>query len=310
MRNRIYQQHQYCFKTARAIATLGNDELPHTTIWARFRSAPSNAPTRRPSCRSSTPRVARNRTRRAKAFAGLILTSDDEPIAEPAARLRPARREHPAISRAPCARRACRSALARVLDALEGGRGGGDRRSRRFLCDAACDLRQEARTFDPVRSGVPHFLAAQGLSGKAHRDDVAAGQSDQAEKAEGGGRREPRRRRFVQEPAATNEKAAPSLDLDARFTMSAAEVLQTKDFAQMSAAEIARAQRIDRAADAAGRSRRDAPPFRQRAWAPRSIRAARSAARCATAARSSTSPFARRPCAIRRSSRSATYRAR
>jgi YARHG domain len=24
MRNRIYQQHQYCFKTARAIATLGN----------------------------------------------------------------------------------------------------------------------------------------------------------------------------------------------------------------------------------------------------------------------------------------------
>jgi hypothetical protein len=33
-------------------------------------------------------------------------------------------------------------------------------------------------------------------------------------------------------------KAAPSLDLDARFTMSAAELLQTKDFAQMSAAEI------------------------------------------------------------------------
>ena len=25
MRNRIYQQHQYCFKTERAIATLGND---------------------------------------------------------------------------------------------------------------------------------------------------------------------------------------------------------------------------------------------------------------------------------------------
>src|SRR5579863_7398378 len=33
-------------------------------------------------------------------------------------------------------------------------------------------------------------------------------------------------------------KASPSLDLDARFTVSAAEVLQTKDFAQMSAAEI------------------------------------------------------------------------
>jgi YARHG domain len=26
MRNRIYQQHQYCFKTARAIATLGNQD--------------------------------------------------------------------------------------------------------------------------------------------------------------------------------------------------------------------------------------------------------------------------------------------
>lgn len=33
-------------------------------------------------------------------------------------------------------------------------------------------------------------------------------------------------------------KAAPSLDLDARLTMSAAEVLQKKDFAQMNAAEI------------------------------------------------------------------------
>ena len=35
-----------------------------------------------------------------------------------------------------------------------------------------------------------------------------------------------------------DEKPAPSLDLDARFTMSAAEVLQHKDFAQMSAVEI------------------------------------------------------------------------
>ena len=39
-----------------------------------------------------------------------------------------------------------------------------------------------------------------------------------------------------------DEKAAPSLDLDARFTVSAAEILQSKDFAQMSAAEIARAR--------------------------------------------------------------------
>jgi uncharacterized protein with von Willebrand factor type A (vWA) domain len=39
-------------------------------------------------------------------------------------------------------------------------------------------------------------------------------------------------------------KAAPTLDLDARFTMSAAEILQTKDFAQMSAAEIERAREL------------------------------------------------------------------
>ena len=44
-------------------------------------------------------------------------------------------------------------------------------------------------------------------------------------------------------------RAAPSLDLDARLTMSATEILQTKDFAQMSAAEIAEAKAlIDRLA--------------------------------------------------------------
>jgi uncharacterized protein with von Willebrand factor type A (vWA) domain len=39
-------------------------------------------------------------------------------------------------------------------------------------------------------------------------------------------------------------KADPALDLDARFTVSATEVLQTKDFAQMSAAEISRAREL------------------------------------------------------------------
>ncbi len=38
------------------------------------------------------------------------------------------------------------------------------------------------------------------------------------------------------------EKPAPSLDLDARFTLSSHEVLQSRDFAQMSAAEIAEAE--------------------------------------------------------------------
>jgi len=40
-----------------------------------------------------------------------------------------------------------------------------------------------------------------------------------------------------------DEKTAPSLDLDARYTMSSAEILANKDFAQMSAAEIAAAER-------------------------------------------------------------------
>lgn len=39
-------------------------------------------------------------------------------------------------------------------------------------------------------------------------------------------------------------KAVPSLDLDARLTMSPNEILQAKDFAQMSAEEIARARRL------------------------------------------------------------------
>ena len=41
-----------------------------------------------------------------------------------------------------------------------------------------------------------------------------------------------------------DEKPQPSLDLDARLTMSAAEILQSRDFAQMSADEIARARAL------------------------------------------------------------------
>jgi uncharacterized protein len=41
-----------------------------------------------------------------------------------------------------------------------------------------------------------------------------------------------------------DDKATPSLDLDARFTTSVAEILQTKDFAQMTAAEIAQAREL------------------------------------------------------------------
>ena len=43
--------------------------------------------------------------------------------------------------------------------------------------------------------------------------------------------------------AADERNAIPSLDLDARFTMSDKEILRSKDFAQMSAAEIAEARK-------------------------------------------------------------------
>ena len=61
------------------------------------------------------------------------------------------------------------------------------------------------------------------------------------------------------------EKPAPSLDLDARFTTSGEEILQGKDFAQMSAAEIVRAKAAIarlKLADDARRTRRFRPDAR------------------------------------------------
>ena len=61
-------------------------------------------------------------------------------------------------------------------------------------------------------------------------------------------------------------KAAPSLDLDARFTVSEKEVLRSKDFAQMSAAEIEEARRLIKALvmpDNSRRTRRFSPSSRR-----------------------------------------------
>ena len=60
-----------------------------------------------------------------------------------------------------------------------------------------------------------------------------------AQKAEAGASRVAE---ALMKQAEDEAKAAPSLDLDARFTMSAEEILHAKDFAQMSAAEIAEAK--------------------------------------------------------------------
>jgi uncharacterized protein len=71
-------------------------------------------------------------------------------------------------------------------------------------------------------------------------------------------------------------KAVPSLDLDARFTMSEKEILRSKDFAQMSAAEIEEARKLIKALvmpDDRRRTRRFAPSMqRVRIDARRSFR--------------------------------------
>src|SRR5271166_3531790 len=62
--------------------------------------------------------------------------------------------------------------------------------------------------------------------------------------------------------AAHEAKTIPSLDLDARFTMSEKEILRNKDFAQMSAAEIEEARKLIKSLampDDRRRTRRFAP---------------------------------------------------
>jgi uncharacterized protein with von Willebrand factor type A (vWA) domain len=79
---------------------------------------------------------------------------------------------------------------------------------------------------------------------------------------------------FKSSPA--EPKPAPSLELDARFTLSEQEILRSKDFAQMSAAEIEEARGLIKALvmpDDSRRTRRFAPsPQRVRIDARRSFR--------------------------------------
>ena len=76
--------------------------------------------------------------------------------------------------------------------------------------------------------------------------------------------------------APAEPKPAPSLELDAKFTVSEKEILRSKDFAQMSAAEIEEARRLIKALvmpDDSRRTRRFAPsPQRVRIDARRSFR--------------------------------------
>ena len=85
------------------------------------------------------------------------------------------------------------------------------------------------------------LLEAQGPPGKADRDDVAAGaRQRQPKSAEAGATRVAD---ALFKSAQDSAKAGPSIDFDARFTMSGEEILRPKDFAQMSAAEIEEARK-------------------------------------------------------------------
>ena len=113
------------------------------------------------------------------------------------------------------------------------------RRPRGFLLDAARGIREAARAFDSVRSGVPHFLPQARLYRKADRLD-AAGDGRQRRRSRRRRARNACRRRCS---AALNERDDKSeVEIDARLTVSDREVLQKKDFAQMTAAEIAAAK--------------------------------------------------------------------
>ncbi len=95
----------------------------------------------------------------------------------------------------------------------------------------------------------------------------------------------------------------PSLDLDAKLTTSGEEILRGKDFAQMSVAEIAEAMaRI-------ARLRLPADEIRMRRLVP-DRRGPRFGVRSAREASASNSPSGRRRSSGRRSSPSATFRAR
>ena len=179
-----------------------------------------------------------------------------------------------------------------VLDALAAveAAGFGDRRDFYATLHAVFVKKHEhSLLFDQAFADL---LEAQGLARKADRDAVAAGaeRSGSRKRAEAGASRVADAL-FKSQPE--EPKAVPSIDLDARFTVSEQEILRAKDFAQMSAAEIEEARKLIRALAMPDDRRPAFAGSSHRAACRGSIRAAASAARCSRAARS-TSIIARR----------------
>ena len=151
----------------------------------------------------------------------------------------PSRREHRLLR--PRAARGRHSGRAgRGARCARSGEGRRRRHARGFLLDAARGVREAPRAFDPVRSGVPHLLSQARLPRQADGDDAAAGAASTPQAPQAGAQR-------VQEALFSGlddklERKKPEVEVDARLTVSDREVLQKKDFAQMTAAEIAAAK--------------------------------------------------------------------
>ena len=145
-----------------------------------------------------------------------------------------------------------------VLDALDAVRvaGIGTREDFYWTLHAVFVKRHEHTHL--VRPGVPDLLRKRG-----YLDKLIASMLPQAAAAR---RRQPRAGRAAHPGGAVLRARASAsseqreVEIDARLTVSDRELLQKKDFAQMTADEIAAAKDGDRAAGAAARRGQDPPP--------------------------------------------------
>ena len=117
---------------------------------------------------------------------------------------RPPCREH-RLLRPRAARRRHSGRARRGARRARSGAGGRRRHARGFLLDAACGVREAARAFGAVRSGVPHFLPPPRLHRSAAGDDAAAGAVGAAGAA---GRRHARARGAVLRPRRQAQEGA------------------------------------------------------------------------------------------------------
>ena len=110
-----------------------------------------------------------------------------------------------------------------------------------------------ARGPSGLRRGVPAVLEVA-RADREDAGDVFAGGARQPREAEAARRRNARREAMFEGHRKDQKpQEIPEIEVDARFTFSGNEVLRDKDFAQMTAAEIAERKAGDRRAQAAVR---------------------------------------------------------